>query len=196
MRSVCVFCGSSSNAAEVYYSAARETGTLLARRGLTLVYGGSHVGLMGAVADACLAAGGRVVGVIPKTLVEREVAHAGLTDLRVVSSMAERKALMSELSDAFLSLPGGFGTLDEMFEMLTAYQLGEHAKPSGLLNVRNYYDPLLALCDGAVREGFLHPGHRSAVLHSADPSELLDKLADFSPVPVGKWWLRSNEVRR
>lgn len=196
MRSVCVFCGSSSNAAEVYFAGARETGVLLARRGITLVYGGSHVGLMGAVADSCLEAGGQVIGVIPRTLVDREVAHTGLSDLRVVSSMAERKALMSDLSDAFLSLPGGFGTLDEMFEMLTAYQLGEHAKPSGLLNVNNYYGPLLALCDGAVREGFLHPGHRSAILHSSNPSDLLDQLASFSPVPVGKWWLRSNEVRQ
>lgn len=196
MRSVCVFCSSSANAGDAYFAAARQTGTVLAQRGIKLVYGGSHVGLMGAVADSCLSAGGHVIGVIPQSLVEREVAHTGLTDLRVVSSMAERKALMSELSDAFLSLPGGFGTLDEMFEMLTAYQLGEHAKPSGLLNVNNFYAPLLALCDGAVREGFLHPGHRSAILHSPDPSHLLDQLASFSPIPVGKWWLRSNEVRQ
>jgi uncharacterized protein (TIGR00730 family) len=191
MQSVCVFCGSSGNARAEYFDAARETGVALARRGLLLVYGGARVGLMGALAGAALAAGGRVTGVIPRTLVEKEVAHSGLTDLRVVESMHDRKALMNELSDAFVALPGGFGTLDELFETLTWGQLGFHAKPCGLLNIRGYYAPLLALCDRAVEDGFLHPAHRRTLLCDTGVEALLEQMESFQPAQAGKWWVRS-----
>ena len=155
MRRVCVFCGASSGRSPAYAAAARELGAELAGRGLGLVYGGGRVGLMGAVADAALAAGGEAVGVIPQELVDRELAHGGLTELRVVGSLHERKALMAELADAFVALPGGFGTLDELLEQLTWSQLGLHAKPVGLLDVAEYWRPLIELARHATDEGFV-----------------------------------------
>ncbi len=193
MRSVCVFCGSSSRARGVYIEAARRTGAEIARRGLRLVYGGASVGLMGALADAALDAGGEAIGVIPAALVAKEVAHTRLTEQHVVESMHDRKALMNELSDAFLALPGGLGTLDELFETLTWAQLGFHAKPVGLLNVEGFFDPLLAFCDRAVAEGFLHPAHRAMILVSADPAALLDAMPSHVPPAAGKWWQRNQD---
>lgn len=187
MRRVCVFCGSSRGSRPAYEAAARETGALLAARGSGLVYGGGNVGLMGAVADAALAAGGEVIGVIPEALVGWEVAHAGLTELRVVASMHERKALMADLSDAFIALPGGFGTFEELCEVLTWSQLGFHAKPCGLLNVEGYFDPLLALFNRAVEERFLRPAHRTLALEERDPARLLDLLDAYQPPPIDKW---------
>lgn len=187
MKRICVFCGSSPGVRPAYEAAARETGRALVRRGLGLVYGGGRVGLMGSIADAVLAEGGEVVGVIPAALAAREVAHTGLTELRVVSSMHERKALMAELSDAFIALPGGYGTFEEFCEVLTWSQLGIHPKPCGLLNVAGYYDRLLSLFDQAVEEGFVRPAHRSLVLEGDDPDALLDALRSFRPPPVEKW---------
>ena len=173
---ICVFCGSSEGARPDYAVAAKQTGGLIAERGLGLVYGGGNVGLMGAVADAALAKGGEVVGVIPESLLERELAHTGASTMHVVKNMLERKERMAELSSAFITLPGGTGTLDELFEMLTWSQLGLQNKPCGLLNLNGYYDPLLAMFDKAVEEGFLKAKYRS-LLHVADnPEALLDKL--------------------
>lgn len=187
MRRVCVFCGSSRGADPVYGALARHTGTLLAERGLTLVYGGGGIGLMGALADAVLAAGGHVIGVIPEALAVREVAHAGLPDLRVVPSMHARKALMAELADAFVALPGGLGTLEELFEIVTWAQLGLHAKPCGVVNANGYYDPLVALLDRAVAAGFVRPEHRALVLVESGPEALLDRFARFVPPRVERW---------
>jgi uncharacterized protein (TIGR00730 family) len=187
MKRICVFCGSSRGARPEYLEAARGLGRLLAKRGSALVYGGGNVGLMGELADACLEAGSEVIGVIPEALVGWEVAHGGLTDLRVVSSMHERKALMAELADAFVALPGGFGTFEELCEVLTWSQLGLHTKPIGLLNVAGYYDPLLALFDHAVQERFLRPQHRDLVLHDEDPERLLERLREWSAPPLHKW---------
>lgn len=187
LRRVCVFCGSSRGGRPAYEAAARRLGALLAEREIGLVYGGGAVGLMGAVADAALAAGGEVIGVIPEALLEWEVAHQGLADLRVVRSMHERKALMADLSDAFAALPGGFGTLEELCEVLTWSQLGLHTKPVGLLNVAGYFDPLLALFDHAVEERFVRPAHRALVLQSDDESQLLELLAGYEAAPLDKW---------
>jgi len=184
---ICVFCGSSSGSRPAYTEAARRLGRLLAERGIGLVYGGSHLGLMGTVADAVLAAGGAVTGVIPRMLVEKEAAHRQLADLRVVGSMHERKALMAELADGFIAMPGGFGTLEEFCEMLTWAQLGVHRKPCGLLNVEGFYDPLLALLDHAVRERFLKPVNRDLLLAETVPETLLDRMARVPPPPVDKW---------
>ncbi|MCS7042998.1 MAG: TIGR00730 family Rossman fold protein [Bryobacteraceae bacterium] len=190
MKSVCVFCGSSSRAKDVYFEAARQAGREMARRGLRLVYGGAGVGLMGALADAALEAGGEAVGVIPQALVDREVAHPRLTALHVVESMHDRKAMMSGLADAFLALPGGLGTLDELFETLTWGQLGLHRKPVALLNVEGYFDHLLRFCDRAVEDGFLHPAHRRMILSGTDLGALLDAMLRFVPPDAGKWWTR------
>ena len=187
MKRVCVFCGSSKGARPVYAEAAEQLGTLLAKRGLDLVYGGGCVGLMGMVADAAVKAGGHVIGVIPQALVIKEVVHEGLPDLRVVKSMHERKALMADLSDAFIALPGGFGTYEEFCEILTWAQLGLHRKPFGLLNVASFYDPLLALFDHAVAEQFVKPIHRELVLVDTDSESLLHRLAAFHPQSVNKW---------
>ncbi len=176
MTNVCVFCGSRSGSPAVYADAARHLGTLLAGRGVGLVYGAGHIGLMGVLADAALAAGGRVIGVIPKKLVDRESAHHALTELLVVDTMHQRKALMAERSDAFLALPGGYGTLDETFEILTSAQLGLHAKPVGLLNVAGFFDGLLAWLDHAGREGFLKPKHRDLLAVDDDADRLLHRL--------------------
>lgn len=187
LKRVCVFCGSSPGARPAYAEAARAMGRALAERGIGLVYGGGKVGLMGVVADAVLKAGGEVVGVIPEALLAREVGHGGVTELRVVRSMHERKATMADLSDAFVALPGGFGTWEEYCEVLTWAQLGIHPKPCGILNVAGYYDPLLALVDHAVSEGFVRPGHRTLVLQATDPAEMLDLLRDFRPPPTIPW---------
>lgn len=184
LRRLGVFCGSSVGGRPVYAAAAAALGRALAERGVALVYGGGCVGLMGILADATLAAGGHVVGVIPQALVDLEVCHRGLPDLRVVASMHERKALMAELADAFVALPGGIGTLEEFFEVWTWTQLGVHRKPCGLLNVAGYYAPLLACIDHLVAERFLHPTHRALVLVEAEPAALLDRLAAYAP-PAG-----------
>lgn len=176
IRRVAVFCGSSSGNSGSYTAAAQEVGALLGRHGLDLVYGGGRVGLMGAVADACLEAGGRVIGVIPQALADREVAHRNLTRLHIVGSMHERKALMAELSDAFLALPGGHGTWDELFEALTWTQLGIQHKPCGLLNVAGYYDSMIAMIEKALADGFIRPEHRGLLLHDSGVSRLLDRL--------------------
>jgi uncharacterized protein (TIGR00730 family) len=190
MKRVCIFCGSSPGNRPVYLEAARSVGRLLAERGVELVYGGAHVGLRGAVADATLTAGGHVIGVIPQSLVDREVAHNKIPDLRIVASMHERKAMMETLSDAFVALPGGMGTLEEVCEIYTWGQLGLHAKPCGLLNVDSYYDPLLQLLDSAVTNGFLRQEHRDAVLADDDPAALLDRFATYRPTIQSKWVTR------
>lgn len=188
MRNVCVFCGSRQGGRPIYAEAARAFGATLARRGLGLVYGGGHVGLMGAVADAVLAGGQRVVGVIPRLLADKELAHRGLSELVIVESMHERKAIMADRADAFVALPGGYGTGDELFEVLTWGQLGLHAKPIGLLNVGGFFDPLLAWLDLMVREDFLKATHRRVVRLDADADALLDRLAaEPPPRPTEKW---------
>jgi uncharacterized protein (TIGR00730 family) len=187
LKAVCVFCGSSSGSDPAYAEAARTLGRTLAERGITLVYGGGHVGLMGVVADAALGAGGEAIGIMPKALVEREIGHTGLTKLHVVSSMHERKAMMSELSEGFVALPGGNGTLEEFFEVLTWAQLGEHDKPCGLLNVAGYYDPLLAVFDRMVDRDFLRGEHRKLVLVERDPSALLERFEVYEPPKTVKW---------
>ena len=187
MKDVCVFAGSSAGVRPEYLAAATDLGRVLAARGIGLVYGGARVGLMGAVADAVLTGGGAVTGVIPRALVEKEVAHSGLTELRVVTTMHERKALMADLSDAFVALPGGWGTLDEMFEILTWAQLGLHRKPCGLLNVQGYFDRLLAFLDHTVEQGFVRREHGALLAVSDGPSTLLDTLRAQTPPAVEKW---------
>lgn len=186
-KRICVFCGSNAGSRETYTTAAISLATTLAASGNTIVYGGSKVGLMGILADAALANGGKVIGVIPSVLVEKEVAHQGLSELRVVESMHQRKALMAELSDAFIAMPGGYGTLEEFCEILTWTQLGLQAKPCGLLNIDGYYDCLLGLFDHAVRERFLKPEHRELVVSSSIPETLLERLFANRPLPVSKW---------
>src|SRR5205085_5644224 len=176
VRRVCVFCGASSGRSPAYAEGARSFGAALAGRGLGLVYGGGRVGLMGAVADAALAGGGEVVGVIPQELVDRELAHGGLTELRVVGSLHERKAVMAELADGFVALPGGFGTLDELMEQLTWSQLGLHAKPVALLDVEGYWRPLIALARHATDEGFVRESDLAAVAVGDEPAEPLVQL--------------------
>lgn len=176
MKRICVFCGSRAGRAPVYLEAARALGTAIAASGATLVYGGGGRGMMGALADAALAAGGRVVGVIPRDLFRREFLHEGLGELRAVSGMLERKALMAELSDGFISLPGGIGTMDELFEMWTWTQLGIHAKPSVLLNVDGYYDSLIAFLDEMTGAGYLGPKQRAILQVAATPGDALSRL--------------------
>jgi uncharacterized protein (TIGR00730 family) len=187
MKWICVFCGSSTGGRPAYAQAARELGAGLAGRGVGLVYGGGKVGLMGVLADAVLGHGGEVIGVIPQGLVDKELAHTGLTELRVVQSMHQRKALMAELSEAFVALPGGYGTLEEFCEMLTWSQLGLHRKPCGLLNVQGFYDPFLAQIDHAVSTRFIRPEHRSLLQAHAQPGPLLEQLLHFQPPTVEKW---------
>jgi hypothetical protein len=177
-RRIAVFCGASDGAHAEYPHAAKEIGALLARHGIGLVYGGGRMGLMGAVADACLDGGGQVVGVITRLLQGRELAHTGCTELHIVETMHERKMMMATLADAFISLPGGLGTLDEMFEILAWAQLGIHAKPVGLLNTRGYYDTLWAFLDHMEREHFLRLNHRAEVLVDADPGSLVRRLCE------------------
>jgi uncharacterized protein (TIGR00730 family) len=187
MPRICVFTGSSNGRRTTYRAAATLLGQTLVARGYELVYGGARVGLMGAVADAVLAEGGHVIGVIPQALVDREVAHTGLPDLRVVSSMHERKALMSDLSDGFIAMPGGWGTLEELFEVLTWGQLGLHRKPCGLLNVDAYFDPLLAFLRHGFEEQFVRTEFERMLLVSTSPATLLDAFASFEPTTVVKW---------
>jgi uncharacterized protein (TIGR00730 family) len=187
VRRVCVYAGSNPGNDLIYAQAARELADLLAEHGIGLVYGGGRVGLMGVLADTALAAGGEVIGVMPQALVDREIAHEGLTELRVVASMHERKALMAELSDAFVAVPGGIGTLEELIEIYTWSQLGIHAKPCGVLNVAGYYDHLAAFLDHAVAAGFLKAEHRAVLSVASEPGELLERLAAYVPRTVAKW---------
>jgi uncharacterized protein (TIGR00730 family) len=198
-RRLCVFCGASKGRQPVYQTTAARLGRTLAEQGIELVYGGGNVGLMGIVANACLDAGGRVIGVIPESLVGREVEgeaveHAGVTRLEIVDSMHTRKARMAELADGFIALPGGFGTFEELFEILTWAQLGFHQKPIGLLDMENYFAPLLALCDRAVSEGFLRADNRGLLLVESEPSALLQRLREYRPEPVTVWVSREGEL--
>jgi uncharacterized protein (TIGR00730 family) len=186
IRYVCVYCGSSSGIRPCYLDAARQLGQVLVSERIGLVYGGAGVGLMGGIADAVLAGGGDVIGVIPESFASR-VAHGGLTKLHVVDSMHERKTLMAELSDAFIALPGGFGTLEEILEILTWAQLGIHGKPCGLMNVDGYYDEFLSFLDRAVTMGFLKPVHREMLLVADSPERLLGQMAAHR-VPVADKW--------
>ena len=187
MRSVCVYCGSSPGRLPDYRDGARRLGTSLAEQGIRLVYGGAHVGSMGAVADAAMRAGGEVVGVIPRQMIALEVAHEHLSELHVVESMHERKALMAELSDGFVALPGGMGTVEELAETLTWSQLGIHRKPVGLLNRAGYWDQLLAFFDHAVGEGFLSPANRSLLLVEDEPDTLLARMAGWRAPSIPAW---------
>ncbi len=181
MDSVCVFCGSRNGNNPAYVAAAQETGRAIARRGWTLVYGGGHVGVMGALADAALAEGGEVIGVMPRALLTREIAHPGITRIHLVTSMHRRKALMASLSDGFLTLPGGYGTLEEFFETLTWAQLGLHTKPCALLDVAGFWDHLLALVNTQIAEGFVPAEHLRLILSGSDPHEILDRMASYIP---------------
>ena len=187
IRRICVFCGSSPGRHAAYADSARALGALLAREGIGVVYGGANVGVMGALADAVRGAGGEVIGVIPQALVEREVAHTALDDLRIVGSMHERKALMAELSDAFIALPGGIGTLEELFEVWTWAQLGSHDKPCALLNVQGFYDGLSSFLDHVVNEAFLRKKHRDMLLVANDPRMLLAAIRRYEAPSVTKW---------
>jgi uncharacterized protein (TIGR00730 family) len=186
VRRVCVFCGASAGVDRRYGAAARDVGEGLAKRGIGLVYGGGRVGLMGALAEAALAAGGEVIGVIPKGLVDRELAHPGLSELQVVDTLHERKALMAERADAFIALPGGLGTLEELAEVVSWAQLELHAKPIGLLDVADYWGLLLAWLDMAVAEGFVAPAHRRLVTRADSLDALLEVFAAWNP-PPGRW---------
>jgi len=199
MKRICVFCGSNAGKNPRYRAEAEALGRLLAGRGIELVYGAGNIGLMGAVADACLEAGGTVIGVIPEALMGKEVAgravdHRALTRIEVVDSMHTRKARMAELADGFIALPGGFGTFEEFCEVLTWGQLGFHVKPMGLLNVQGFYDPLLALFDHAVGEGFLRPQNRAMVLAETDIEQLLARMTTYRPEPVSKWLKEEKEL--
>jgi uncharacterized protein (TIGR00730 family) len=194
LRRVCVFCGSSAGNAPEFRAAAEDLAREMATRRIGLVFGGGGVGLMGHLADAVLAAGGHAIGVIPDALVAREIAHRGLPDLRVVRSMHERKAMMAELSDAFIALPGGFGTFEELCEAITWTQLGLHRKRCGLLNVAGFYDPLLSLFDSAVRMGFIREASREIVYSTADAGDLLDRLALPLALPEPTWLRSTGET--
>jgi hypothetical protein len=186
---ICVFCGSRHGARPTYSEAARRVGEALARDGLGLVYGGGRVGLMGVLADAAIATGGRVVGILPEHLSGKEIAHDGLSELHIVPSMHARKAMMAERSRAFLALPGGVGTFEELFEILTWSLLGLHHKPLGLLNVEGYYDTLIAFLDRAVSEDFLRPEHRDLLIVSDDPEAIVSRLASLSATSTGPAWI-------
>jgi uncharacterized protein (TIGR00730 family) len=184
---LCVFCGSSPGHDPSYLAAARNLGNALARAGIGLVYGGASVGLMGAVADAVMSDGGEVVGVMPQSLVDKEIAHKDLADLRIVGSMHERKALMAELADGFVALPGGLGTFEELFEVWTWAQLGYHRKPCSLLNVSGFYDKLAGFLDDVVSRGFVKPIHRSMLIVEQDPDALIRAIRAYQPPVVDKW---------
>jgi uncharacterized protein (TIGR00730 family) len=194
MRAIAVYCGSSTRADPRYTAPARLLAETLARAGITLVYGGGNVGLMGQIADAALAAGGRVIGVIPRFMREAELAHPALSECHEVESMHERKARMAEAADAFIALPGGYGTLDELFEALTWTQIGLQAKPCGVLNVAGYYDPLLAMLDRMAADGFLRPGHRELLVSADSPEALLAALAAVR-IPEGAVLARGGPAR-
>jgi uncharacterized protein (TIGR00730 family) len=187
LKHICVFCGSYSGNHPIYLETTQAIGKGIAQSGYTLVYGGGKVGLMGAVADAALAAGGAVVGVMPKALVDKELAHTGLTELHVVDSMHTRKAMMAERADAFITLPGGFGTLDELFEIITWLQLGFHRKPIALLNMEGYFDPIIELIEHMAGAGFIKPEHRQVVMVSPSPEDLLSRLPSYEAPNVVKW---------
>jgi hypothetical protein len=187
MKRVCVFCGSSAGSRPEYRACAEELGVELTRRNIGLVFGGGKVGLMGTIADAVLNAGGEAIGVIPEPLMNREIGHKQLSKLHIVGSMHERKAMMADLSDAFIALPGGFGTFEEFFEVLTWSQLGLHEKPCGIVNVLDYYTPLLTMLDHAVEQRFLKQQNRELVLSRETPSLLLQALEEWRPVHVEKW---------
>ncbi|PJI46433.1 MAG: TIGR00730 family Rossman fold protein [Pseudomonas sp.] len=187
LRSICVFCGASPGATPIYQEAAEALGRYLAENGIQLIYGGGAVGLMGIVANAALAAGGEVIGIIPQSLKDAEVGHSGLTRLEVVDGMHARKARMAELSDAFIALPGGLGTLEELFEVWTWGQLGYHAKPLGLLEVNGFFDPLLTFLDHLVQERFVRQPHRDMLQRAASPAELVSALAAWKPLAAPKW---------
>jgi uncharacterized protein (TIGR00730 family) len=193
MKRICVYCGSSVGNQSVYREAALAMGAVLARRKIGLVYGGGNVGLMGIIADAVLAGGGEVIGVIPRSLADREIAHSGVTDLRVVDSMHARKALMADLSDAFIAMPGGVGTFEEFFEAVTWTQLGVHRKPCGLLNAGEFYTPLALFIDQAVTEGFIKPVHRASIIVDDDPERLVNALSEVKLPDVPKW-IRKEET--
>jgi uncharacterized protein (TIGR00730 family) len=193
IRRLCVFCGSSFGIRPVYREAATELGSQLAASGIVLVYGGGRVGLMGALADSVLAGGGQVIGVMPRALVEKEIAHTSLTELRVVDSMHSRKALMAELADAFVLLPGGFGSWEEFCEVVTWLQLGMHEKPCGILNVSGYYDALISLASHAVDEGFVRASHRDAIIVEENPQQLLSRLAT-AQIPTEVKWVTKQET--
>ncbi|MDQ4121769.1 MAG: TIGR00730 family Rossman fold protein [Acidobacteriota bacterium] len=192
MKRICVFCGSNSGANLQYLQAAEEVGVFLAQNGIELVYGGGRVGLMGKVADTVLANGGKVIGVIPEQLATREVAHSGLTELIVVSSMHERKAMMAELSDGFIAMPGGFGTFEEFCEIVTWAQLGIHQKPCALLNVAGFYDSLIAMIDYSTSQNFIRQEHRSLVLVDKTIEMLHRKMKNFQPPDLEKWLDKSS----
>lgn len=187
MKRICVFAGSNFGSRDEYRAVGQELGRALAQRGLGVVYGGARVGLMGALADEALATGGHVTGIIPEALVAKEVAHQGLSELRVVRSMHERKAMMADLADGFIALPGGWGTVEEFFEILTWGQLGLHRKPCGLLNVEGYFDRLLAFVEHSIEEGFVRREYGAMISVSSAPGVLLDMLAAYEPPVVEKW---------
>jgi hypothetical protein len=193
LRTVCVFCGSRPGARPEFLAAARELGTELARRKLTLIYGGATVGLMGALADATLSSGGRAVGVLPFSLQEREIGHQGLHELHLVNSMHERKALMAKRADAFIAMPGGFGTFDELFEIVTWGQLGLHQKPIGLLDVGGYFQPLMAMVHRGVEDGFIPEAHAQPFAVSASAGELLERLKAGPTMKATEKWIRRSE---
>jgi uncharacterized protein (TIGR00730 family) len=188
MQRLCVFCGSNSGASPAFEQAARAMGAVLAQRSITLVYGGGNIGLMGAIGDAVMAAGGKAIGIIPEALMRKEHGHLGLTELRVVKSMHERKAAMADLADGFIAMPGGYGTLEEYCEVLTWTQLGFHRKPCGLLNVAGFYDPLLEFFDRATEQRFVRDEHRALLLADTDPALLLDRMVSWESPPVQKWF--------
>ncbi|MCC5934231.1 MAG: TIGR00730 family Rossman fold protein [Balneolales bacterium] len=190
ISTVAVYCGSSAGTQPVYCEKAAETGRLIAGLGMGIIYGGAKVGVMGAVADGALQAGGRVTGILPHFLEQREVAHHGLTELIMVETMHERKLMMYEKADAILALPGGFGTMEELFEMLTWAQLGLHQKPIGLLNTGGFYDPLLALAQTMLENGFIREAHRHIFVHDTEPAALLEKIKSFRPPQLGKLMTR------
>lgn len=187
MNSICVFCGSHIGGSPAYLESARKLGKELAEQKIRLVYGGADVGLMGMVANSCLENGGEVIGVMPKKLVDMEVSHSGLSEMHIVDTMHERKALMAELSDAFIALPGGIGTLEELFEMFTWVQLGIHAKSLGLLNINHYYDQLIGFLKTVVKEGFMQPQHYEMLMCEIDEKQLVSKLKSGKPEIIDKW---------
>lgn len=194
MRRLCVFCGSNPGVRPEYLTAARELGNVLVDRGFGLVYGGASIGLMGAIADTVLERGGKVIGVMPETLVAREVAHKGLSELHVVKTMHERKALMAEKSHGFIAMPGGFGTFEELFEVITWAQLGIHRKPIGLLNIAGYYQALNAMVDLGIEEGFIPSIHRDLILLDETPGGLIDQIEVYEPIDLGRKWAQRSDI--
>jgi TIGR00730 family protein len=190
LRNLCVYCGSNPGRQDIYIEAARELGRTMARQGIGLVYGGASVGIMGAIADAVMQAGGQAVGIIPESLMRKELAHRGLTELHVTQSMHERKRMMADRADAFVALPGGAGTLEEIFEVWTWAQLGHHAKPCALFNVGGYYDGLARFLDHMVAEQFVRAEHREMLIVENDPQRLLERLANYRAPQVTKWIAR------